>query len=146
MAKPYPLRIVVDTNVLFEGLTKKGGAAGYIIDAWIAGLLDVYVSNALAYEYAAVLSRKLSEPRWHRILPLLGDLLSRAKFVTVYFTWRPSSPDPADEHVIDCAMNAGAIVITANVADFQLARQTLGLQIMNPVQFVNRLADDLEME
>lgn len=55
------LRIVIDTNIVFEGLTKKGSAAGLIVDAWLAGLLDVYVSNALAYEYMDVLSRKLSE-------------------------------------------------------------------------------------
>ena len=42
--------IVIDTNVLFEGLTKQDGAAGLIIDAWLAGLLEVCVSNAIAYE------------------------------------------------------------------------------------------------
>jgi predicted nucleic acid-binding protein len=26
------LRVVIDTNVIFEGLTKQGGAAGLIID------------------------------------------------------------------------------------------------------------------
>jgi predicted nucleic acid-binding protein len=35
------LRIVVDTNVVFEGLTQQGGAAGLIIDAWLAGLMIV---------------------------------------------------------------------------------------------------------
>ncbi|BFM39003.1 PIN domain-containing protein [Synechocystis sp. LKSZ1] len=54
---PLPLlRIVVDTNVLFEGLTKQGGASGLIIDAWLTGLMVVCVSNALAYEYDDVLS------------------------------------------------------------------------------------------
>jgi predicted nucleic acid-binding protein len=44
------LRVVIDTNVVFEGLTKKGGASGLIIDAWFAGLMVVCVSNTLAYE------------------------------------------------------------------------------------------------
>ena len=30
------IRTVIDTNVVFEGLTKKGGASGLIIDAWLA--------------------------------------------------------------------------------------------------------------
>lgn len=42
--------VVIDTNVVFEGLTKQGGAAGLVIDAWLAGLLEVCVSNPLAYE------------------------------------------------------------------------------------------------
>ena len=58
------MRVVIDTNVVFEGLTKQGGAAGLLIDSWLAGLLEVYISDALAYEYIDVLSRKLSPPRW----------------------------------------------------------------------------------
>jgi predicted nucleic acid-binding protein len=116
-------RVVVDTNVVFEGLTERGGAAGLIIDAWLAGLLPVYVSNGLAYEYADVLSRKLSEARWQRLKPVLGTLLSKARFVVIY-----------------CAMNAGATVITSNVRDFETARQALGLRVMTPVEAALRLA------
>jgi len=141
-----PLRVVIDTNIVFGGLTKKGSAAGLIIEVWLAGLLDVYISNALAYEYVDVLSRKLSETRWQKIKPVLGTLLSKAKFVVTYFSWRPSSPDPGDEHVIDCAMNAGAVVVTSNVRDFRLAEESLGLQVMNPVEFVNYLAKQIELE
>ncbi len=133
-------RVVIDTNVVFEGLTKRGGAAGLIIDAWLAGLLQVCVCDALAYEYANVLSRKLSEARWQRLKPVLGTLLSQAQFVVVYYSWRPISPDPGDEHVIDCAMNAGATVITLNVRDFRTAREMLGLRVITPVEAVIQLA------
>jgi predicted nucleic acid-binding protein len=132
--------VVIDTNVLFEGLTKQGGAAGLIIDAWRAGLLHVYVSTALAYEYADVLSRKLSAARWQRLKPVLGALLAQVEFAPIYYSWRPSSPDPGDDHVIDCAMNAGATVISSNIRDFQLAKRTLGLRVMTPVEFLSQLA------
>jgi predicted nucleic acid-binding protein len=72
-------RVVIDTNVVFEGLTKRGGAAGLVIDAWLAGLLQVCVCDALAYEYTGVLSRKLSEARWQRFKPVLGTLLSTTR-------------------------------------------------------------------
>jgi predicted nucleic acid-binding protein len=134
-------RVVIDTNVVFEGLTKKGGAAGFIIDAWLAGLFKPFVSNALAYEYADVLSRMLSEARWQKIQPVLGKLLDQSEFVTVYFTWRPSSPDPGDEHIIDCAMNAAATVVTSNIRDFRAAEQSLGLRVVTPVEFVTQLAN-----
>ena len=133
-------RVVIDTNVVFEGLTKQGGAAGLVIDAWLAGLLEVCISNALAYEYADVLSRKLSENRWQVIQPVLGTLLSCAQFTKIYYSWRPTSPDAGDDLVIDCAMNAGATVITSNLRDFQSAREFLGLQVMTPVQLVIKLA------
>jgi predicted nucleic acid-binding protein len=133
-------RVVIDTNVVFEGLTKRGGAAGLVIDAWLAGLLQVCVCDALAYEYADVLSRKLSEARWQRLKPVLGTLLSQAQFVVVHYSWRPISPDPGDEHVIDCAMNAGATVITSNVRDFRTARETLGLRFITPAEAIIQLA------
>jgi predicted nucleic acid-binding protein len=136
---PLP-RIVVDTNVVFEGLTKQGRASGLIMDAWLAGLMVVCVSNALAYEYDDVLSRKLSEERWSRLQPVLGQLLNVAQYTNIYFSWRPTSPDAGDDLVIDCAMNAGAIVVTSNIRDFRSARDSLGLQIMTPVEFVNLLA------
>lgn len=135
------LCVVIDTNVIFEGLTKQGGAAGLIIDLWLAGLLEVCVSDALVYEYEDVLSRKLAPQRWQKIQPVLGALLSRAQFTAIYYSWRPTSPDPGDDLVIDCAMNAGAVVITSNIRDFQKARESLGLKVMTPVELVLRLTD-----
>jgi predicted nucleic acid-binding protein len=131
---------VVDTNVVFEGLTKQGGASGLIIDAWLAGLMVIFVSNALAYEYSDVLSRKLSEERWSKLQPVLGKLLSMAQYTNIYFSWRPTSPDAGDDLVIDCAMNAGAIVVTSNIRDFLSAKESLGLKVLTPVQFVSILA------
>ncbi len=136
------LRVVIDTNVVFEGLTKQGGAAGLVIDAWLAGLLQVHVSNALACEYEDVLSRKLSETRWQELKPVLGTLLSCAQFTTIYYSWRPISPDAGDDLVIDCAMNASAIIITSNLRDFKSARESLGLQVMTPVELVIQLASE----
>jgi putative PIN family toxin of toxin-antitoxin system len=134
------LRVVIDTNVVFEGLTKQGGASGLIIDAWFAGLIVVCVSNTLAYEYDDVLSRKLAPARWILLKPVLGKLLSIAEYTSIYFSWRPTSPDPGDDLAIDCAMNAGAIVVTSNIKDFRSARESLGLRVMTPVEFVNVLA------
>ena len=137
---------VIDTNVVFEGLTKQGGPSGLIIEAWQGGLFWPCVSNSLMYEYMDVLSRKLSASRWQEIKPVLGRLLSQADFVTLYYSWRPMSPDPGDDHVIDCAMNAGAPIVTLNVRDFRLAQQSLGLEVITPVEFVKRLAEEPNIE
>lgn len=89
MTAEPPIRVVIDTSVVFEGLTKQGGAAGLIINAWLAGLIEVCVS---------------------------------------------------DDLVIDCAMNASAIVITSNLRDFRTAQASLGLQVMTPTQLITELA------
>lgn len=134
------LRVAIDTNVVLEGLTKQGGASGLIVDAWLAEIMVVCVSNALSYEYEDVLSRKLSNVRWTELQPVLGHLLNVAQYTNIYFSWRPASPDPGDDFVIDCAMNAGSIVVTSNVRDFRSAKESLGLQVLTPVEFVKILA------
>ena len=134
------MRIVVDTNVVFEGLTKQGGASGLLIDSWLAGLLEVYISNALAYEYVDILFRKLSGSRWRKLQPVLGTLISQAKFTPIYYSWRPTSPDPGDDLVIDCGMNAAATIVTLNIKDFRRAQESLGLQIMSPTELIIELA------
>lgn len=133
---PSRARVVVDSNVVFEGLTKQGGACGLIVEAWLAGLFVPCVSNATAYEYLDVLVRKLSPQRWESTRLLYQELLHRAEFVTVYYRWRPISKDPGDDHIIDCAMNAGAAVVTSNLKDFKLAESQLGLQVLTPLDFV----------
>jgi putative PIN family toxin of toxin-antitoxin system len=134
------MRVVIDTNVVFEGLTKQGGASGLLIDSWLSDLLEVYVSNALAYEYADVLFRKLSKSRWLELQPLLNRLINKTRYTTIYYSWRPTSPDPGDDLVIDCGMNAAAIIITLNVKDFLRAKESLGLQIMTPTEFLIELS------
>ncbi len=136
------VRVVIDTNVVFEGLTRKGGACGLIIDAWRVRLFTVCISDTIAYEYDDVLSRKLSKHRWDEIKPVLTELVGeQAEFVKIWFSWRPVSPDPGDDHVIDCAMNARALVVTSNVRDFDKAVRTLGLKVMTPVKFIEYLAN-----
>lgn len=134
-----PLRAVIDTNVVFEGLTKRGTTASVIIDAWLAETFQAFVTNALAYEYRDVLSRKLSPPRWQQLQPALGTLLKNAQVVTIHYSWRPISPDPGDDHIIDCAMNSNALIVTANLRDFRLAQESLGVQVMSPLEFVLEL-------
>ena len=137
-------RVVIDTNVVFEGLTQQGGAAGLVVEASLAGLLPVYVSTALAYEYVDVLSRKLSKSRWKTLQPVLGQFLDICQFAEIYYSWRPISPDAGDDLVVDCAMNAGATVVTFNLRDFRSAEASLGLQVMTPIELVIQLAKDEE--
>jgi predicted nucleic acid-binding protein len=103
-------------------------------------LIRVYVSDALAFEYLDVLSRKLSPAKWLQAQIALRTLLAKAEFILIYYSWRPASPEPGDDLVIDCAMNANALLITANIKDFRAAQTDLGLQILTPLEFIGVLA------
>jgi predicted nucleic acid-binding protein len=71
--------------------------------------------------------------------PALGSLLKKAQIFTINYYLRPISQDPGDDHIIDCAMNRKAIIVTANLRDFRLAQESLGVQVMSPLEFVLEL-------
>ncbi len=130
------VKAVIDTNVLFSGLTNGDVASDLVIQAWQAGIFQAYVSTAIALEYQEVLSRKLSSAGWLYAERALRTLLNQAIPVPIHFSWKPASKDPGDNLVIDCALNANAIVVTHNRKDFRQAQRELGLQVLNAVDFV----------
>ena len=138
------LRAAIDTNVIFEGLTRQGGACDLIVRAWLDKLFQPCVSVFMEYEYVEVLTRKLNRARWGRVSALLGTMLSQAELIRIYYSWRPASPDEDDNHVIDCAMNAGAIIVTMNLRDFNFAKKNLGVPVMSPQEFVVYLANEVD--
>jgi len=105
------------------------------------GLFQPCVSNALAYEYVEVLSRKLTAVRWRQARPIVKELLARAKFVPIHFSWGPASSDPGDDHVVDCAMNGRAAVVTSNLRDVTWARSELMLLVLTPGEFLWHLTE-----
>jgi putative PIN family toxin of toxin-antitoxin system len=129
------IRAVVDTNVLFEGLTRLGSAAE-IVDAWVERRFRPCVSTALVLEYQDVLSRKLGKARGEAAMMALQALLSRCEYVPIYFSYRPISRDPGDDFIIDCVLNSRAVLVTSNIKDFAEASRQLGFKTLRPSEFI----------
>lgn len=120
------IRAIVDTNVLFEGLTRLGSAAE-VIDAWADRRFLPCVSTALALESA---------------LMALQALLVRCEYVPIYYSYRPASRDPGDDFIVDCVLNSQAMLITNNVRDFADASRHLGFKVLQPTEFMLALAGE----
>ncbi|MBN2344078.1 MAG: putative toxin-antitoxin system toxin component, PIN family [Deltaproteobacteria bacterium] len=129
------MRVTIDTNVLLEGLKRKGHC-GQIVDLWAARKIEVCVSTALALEYEAVLKRHGGPNRTNQVEKVLQALLFRATFVPIIFSYRPASPDPGDDMVIDCVMNGRTVLITSNTKDFIGAAEQLGFELLTPKKFL----------
>ena len=115
-----------------------------IVSAWAEGLFTPCVSNALLYEYVEVFSSKFSDEGWRYTEPIFAALLTRAAFVPIDYSWRPSVPDAGDEHVVDCVMNARAVLVTHNLKDFRDAARQLRFEVMKAPAFAQRLAGDAQ--
>jgi predicted nucleic acid-binding protein len=135
------IRAVIDTNILLEGLTHLGPAA-QVVDAWVSG--DEFipcVSTALALEYQDVLERKLSPMRGVAALKALQALLARAQYVPIRYSFRPSSPDPGDDFVVDCVLNSGSVLVTANLRDFRAPAERWGFTVLQANEFLRLLKE-----
>jgi predicted nucleic acid-binding protein len=135
------IRAVVDTNVLFEGLTRLGPAAE-VIDAWVGRRFLPCVSTALALEYQDVLARKLRPARGESALMALQALLVRGEHVPIYYSYRPASRDPGDDFIVDCVLNSRALLVTNNIRDFSEASRQLGFKVLQPSAFILFLKEE----
>lgn len=133
-------RAVIDTNILFEGLSRRG-PAGSVVDAWVGRRFMPCVSTALALEYEEVLTNKFGDLKRPRVLAALQALLGRVEFVPVVSRVRPLSPDPDDDFIIECAFNARASIVTHNFKDFQVAQEILRIPVLAPADFLAELEE-----
>lgn len=95
------------------------------------------VSVPLMVEYEAVLTRTdhleasgLSATEVTEILHALATVITP---VCLRFLWRPKLKDPADEMVLETAVNGGAqTLVTFNVRHLAPAAAEFGIRVMRP--------------
>lgn len=132
--------IVVDTNVLLAALLRGGGCARAVLRACLQGHYQAVVGAALMAEYEDVMSRRAlftaSSLNESERSELLDAFVCSARWVEVFYAWRPNLPDEADNHLIELAVAGQAqVIVTRNLRD--LTRGELrfpGLQILPPEQ------------
>jgi predicted nucleic acid-binding protein len=102
------------------------------------------VTTALFLEYEDVLLRaehRLATGMSERdVAGFLAAFASAAEPVEVHFTWRPQLSDPADELVLEAAVNGRAdVIVTHNRRDFQPALRAFGIAAKAPAQVLKEL-------
>lgn len=136
-------RVVLDTNILAAGLRSRQGASFAVLGHLATGRIRGLVTTALFLEYEAVLKRP-EQRAVHGfdladIDGLLRELAGRMEPVEVRFTWRPQLTDPADELVLEAAVNGRAdALVTHNVKDFT-ASARFGVPVLRPHELLRGL-------
>ena len=131
------LRVVLDTSVIVAALRSARGASNALLALVAEQAVKPLVTTALFFEYEDVLLRAehrlatgMSEAD---VRGFLAAFASAAEGVEVHFLWRPQLSDPADEMVLEAAINGQAdALVTHNVADFSVAAARFGLRIVTP--------------
>ena len=134
-------RVVLDTNVIVTALRSRRGASAALLDRVGTGAFDFCLSVALLLEYESALLRPESGIRLP--VPVLEDILDYLAAVglhqEIHFLWRPTLPDPADDHVLELAVAGGCdAIVTYNTKHFRGADR-FGLRLMTPLDLLSEL-------
>jgi putative PIN family toxin of toxin-antitoxin system len=139
------MRVVLDTPVLVAGLRSQLGASNKVLLAVAEQRCTPLVTTAVFLEYESALLR----PE-HRLATgmdpadveeFLAALASAAEAVELNFLWRPQLRDPADEFMLEAAVNGqAAALVTHNVDDFQSVTARFGIRTLTPGAFLKELA------
>jgi putative PIN family toxin of toxin-antitoxin system len=138
------LRLALDTDVLVAAMRSRGGASWQLVDRALAREFTLLLSVPLVLEYEAVLTRE-EHRKVHGLSVLeveevINSLASVADPVQIRFLWRPLLSDPADDMVLESAVNGGAdLLVTFNQEDFTAAAKAFALEIVRPSEALRRL-------
>lgn len=119
-------RIVLDTNVLVAASRSRNGASFALLQWLREGRFVALTSVPLMLEYEAVLHRPEQLAAGNRSPTMVEAFLDAfcllCEPVHLHYLWRPQTRDPADEMVLETALNGRAdALVTMNVSDFSAA-------------------------
>ena len=132
------MRIVLDTNVLVSGLLSASGPPAWIVEAVLAGELELALDMAIRQEYEDVLRR----PEFAFSPDVLDDLLTTLDQFSFQVTAAPPCPeplpDPDDEPFLAVARASDSTLVTGNLRHFP-PRCRGGVSVVTPRELVDRL-------
>jgi putative PIN family toxin of toxin-antitoxin system len=140
------MRVVLDTNVLVAASRSRKGASFALLQAMRDRHYIALASVPLLLEYEAVLKRPAQLQASGRTEALtdafLDALCLLLEPVHLYFLWRPQARDPADDMVLETALNGrAAALVTTNVRDFGAAER-FRLPVLTPGAFLRQLREE----
>ncbi len=132
------MRIVLDTNVLVSGLLAATGPPAWIVEAVLAGELELALDEVIRSEYEGVLRRPEFGFDPGHVDELLGAIDRFALLVAAAPPCPEPLPCPRDEPFLAVAADTGSTLVTGNVRHFP-ARARHGVRVQTPRELVDSL-------
>ena len=135
------MKLVLDTDVVVAALRSPTGASAELLRRARCGRIGLAASVSLFVEYESVCLRQahldaagLTASDVGIFLDALATLVEP---VPIHFLWRPQLHDPADELVLEAAVNARAdALLSFNLRHFQQAAARFNLRVSPPGLFL----------
>lgn len=138
------MKLVLDTNVIVAAMRSPSGASAALLKAAQRGDIKMLANVALALEYEATCRRAehgvaagLSPDQ---VGVFIDAVIGMAVPVETHFLWRPQLRDPADELVLEAAVNGQALaIVTFNQRDFGTVPLQFDVDVLSPVNALRRI-------
>lgn len=138
------LRCALDTDVVIAAMRSPSGASAALLLAALEQQVIILGSVPLALEYEA----KCLELRHYSEAGLSPEeaeifvdaVIALLEPVYMDFQWRPQVHDPADEMVLETAINGQAdLLVTFNLRDYGDAPRHFGIEALRPAEAIWRI-------
>ena len=135
------MKLVLDTDVIVAAMRSPSGASAEILRRVRAQQWRMGCSVSLFMEYEAICSRSahLHAAGWsaQNLDVFMNALAAMIEPVQIHYLWRPQLRDPADEMVLEAAVNSGAsALITFNKKHFFIASTLFNLAVLSPSELL----------
>lgn len=134
------MKIVLDTNVLIDGLKDDNSYQKRIIDEVIAGHLEAYANHQTLQENRLLVKQLIDNPEYEKQIDTLFTQINKVvnrKQIRVV-------EDPEDNKILESAVESNAeYLITSDNALLKLGKYQ-NVQVISPAAFWIRYKDDGE--
>lgn len=132
------MKIVLDTNVLIDGIKDDYSYEKQIIDAVRKGEIEAFANHQTVQENKLIMRRLIDNPEYENEI---NDLLSQINHVDNHRQINIVR-DPEDNKILESAVEAGAEYLITRDNDLLSLEKYMGVEIVNPSQFWIRYTDE----
>ena len=137
------MRLVLDTNIIVAALRSPSGGSAELVRRVRGGLHRMLTSVPLFLEYEAVVMCPehllAAQASVAEVTNLLDGLARLTDPVAIHYLWRSRLRDPADDMVLEAAVNGRAdAIVTFNRVDFGVVPGSFGIDVAGPGDILKR--------
>ncbi len=134
------MRIVLDTNVYVSAILF-GGKPQQVLDTAISRRAEVFVSDAIVSEIEDVLRRPKFSLTAEFVRSVMAEVTALTHWVAPVRHVSATKEDPADNDVIDCAVEARAEYVVSGDAHLLRLGEFEGIRIVDADTFLRLMED-----
>ena len=137
------LRAVVDTNLLVSGFISPRSYPREIITRWRRAEFTLVTSREIIEEANRVLRLPRIQVKYHLteadIQAFVFTLICQTEYVAGRLNLTNVAPDPGDDKIISCAVEAQADFVVTGDKPLQKLEEYQGIKIVNAQAFIEAL-------